>query len=237
MALGGYDFFAAADINGTNVLLREGEGDAYRLYFNNLRDGNKTFRASSVDGRRFTLDGVVLQPSALVNDVKKFHGADGAEWYLMALHMNTDRLFYTLSRDGMQFPEAKTLATSMGDAERYIVSVGWVVADNRLLGFLYGAGSKPTLDHNRIFARWLQKKVAINAPTATGDPTALGPDRQLLPLASAVTTAIELRDEAGGVMATSEPVELKPGRAYQVQPAREKTPPNPTAVERAATTR
>jgi hypothetical protein len=242
ISMTGYAAFPAADINGMNVLLRD--GDAYRLYFNNFRDGNKTFRASSADGRRFTFDAIALQPSALVNDVKKLKGADGESWYLMALHMNTNRLFYTLSRDGVKFPEAKTLATSIGDTDKFIVSVGWVVADNRLLGLLYGAGSDGTLDHNRIFARWLQKKVTIDAPSA-GEAKALGPDRQLLPLAAAVTASIELRAEAGNLTATSEPVELRPGRAYQVQQpqpqpqarVRVKTPPTPSAPAREATPR
>ena len=235
ISMTGYAAFPAADINGMNVLLRDGDG--YRLYFNNFQDGNKTFRASSADGKRFAFDGIVLQPSALVNDVKKFKDADGDSWYLMALHMNTNRLFYTLSRDGLRFPEAKALASSIGDEDRFIVSVGWVVADDRPLGFLYGAGSAGTLDHNRIFARWLQKKVTIDAPSA-GERKALGPDRQLLPLAAAVTASIELRDEAGNVTATAEPIELRPGRAYQVQPAvQAKTQATPSAPARAATSR
>jgi hypothetical protein len=232
ISMTGYDFFAGADINGMNVLLRE--GDAYRLYFNNFRDDSKTFRASSDDGRRFKSDGVVLQPSALVNEVKKLKAADGADWYFMALHMNTDRLFYSLSRDGMKFPEAKMLLTHIGDADRFIVAVGGVVAsDGRLLGFLYGAGSEPTLDRNRIFARWHQKKVTVANVSTAGQPTALGPDRQLLPLTSAVTGTIELHDEGGAVMAISEPVELKPGRAYQLRLAQ--TPPSPSAAGRATT--
>ncbi|MEA2709760.1 MAG: hypothetical protein QOF78_2361 [Phycisphaerales bacterium] len=232
ISMTGYAPFAAADINGMNVLLRE--GDAFRLYFNNFQDGNKTFRASSGDGRGFTFDGVVLQPSALVNDVKKLKTAAGDDWFLMALHMNTDRLFYSLSRDGMKFPEAKTLATSGGDADKFIVSIGWIVADGRVLGFLYGAGSEPSLDRNRIFARWLQKKVTIDAP-GVAEARALGPDRQILPLTAAVTAAIELRDEGGNLMATSAPVELKPGRAYALKLPQ--TPAIPSAAEREATPR
>jgi len=235
ITMSSYDRFDAADINGMNVLLRE--AGAFRLYFNNFQDAGKTFCASSDDGRRFKLDGVVLQPSALVNDVKKLNSADGASWHLMALHMNTDRLFYTLSRDGMKFHEAKTLVTHIGDADRFIVSVGCVVAgDRRLLGFLYGAGSEPTLDRNRIFASWHHKQVTLDKVPAA-EPTALGPDRQLLPLESPVTTTIDLHDDAGAIMATSAPVELKPGRAYQLQSPPAKTPPIPIAAERAATPR
>ena len=226
----GYDKFTAADINGMNVLLAE-EGK-YRLYFNNFRDAGKTFRASSDDGRRFRFDGVVHEPSAIVNDVKRIEVAPGdnvrvdaaGRWYLMALHHNGPSLHVALSRDGTRFGAMKTLATHSGDADRHIVSVGGVVDGDRVLGFLYGAGDAPTLDRNRIFARWLQKKLTLGDAEAR-DVRSLGPDRQLLPLASPVTAAVALRDEAGALIANSPPVEVKPGRAYRVElPQTQSTP-------------
>jgi hypothetical protein len=47
----------------------------------------------------------------------------------------------------------------VGEADRFMVAVGWVTSGERVLGVLYGAGAAGTLDANRIFARWLQKKV------------------------------------------------------------------------------
>jgi hypothetical protein len=235
VTIDGYDGFATADVNGMNVLLAE-EGK-YRLYFNNFRDAGKTFRASSDAGRRFRFDGVVHERSAIVNDVKRIDviGGGGGPWYLMALHHNGPSLHFALSRDGTRFGEMKTLAAHGGDADRHIVAVGWVVDGGRVLGFLYGAGEAPSLDRNRIFARWLQKKVVIDGAEATQKAKSLGPDRQLLPLTAAVATTISLRDEAGEFIATSNRVELKPGRAYRLELSQ--TQSTPSAAGREATPR
>ena len=63
-----------------------------------------------------------------------------------------------------------------------MVAIGWVTRANRLLGFLYGAGDTGHLNRNRIFGRWLQKKVVFVASDgARYEPSsALGPDRQLI---------------------------------------------------------
>src|SRR5207245_1424169 len=111
--LNGYDNFADADVNGVNVLLFE--AGHYRVYFADFRAFGKTWRAGSDDGRSFRLDGKVLDGSAMINDVKKFRVA-GRDWYLMGLHVNGDRLLYTLSDDGLKFPPPRTLCEHAGDA-------------------------------------------------------------------------------------------------------------------------
>lgn len=174
-----YPPYLDADINGMNVLLYE--DGAYRLYFNNFHDFGRVYRATSKDGKNYQFEGPALEVGAVVNDVKKLHVGQ-ASYYLMGLHMNTDKLWYSLSLDGVHFAPARVLATSKGDADRYIVAVGWVVQNQRVLGFLYGAGEVPSLDRNRIFARWLQKKVVLIADDGTRyEPAAaLGPDRQII---------------------------------------------------------
>jgi len=180
ISIDGYDKFRDADMNGMNVILYE--DGAYRLYFGNFRDSGKVFRATSRDGKRFRFDGIALEPGNFVNDVKKLEADDGRTYYLMALHQNTDRLWYSISEDGMKFRPARELVRNMGEEDRYIVAVGWVTEDNKVLGFLYGAGAVPSLDRNRIWARWLQKKVVFVANDGTRYlPTAaLGPDRQII---------------------------------------------------------
>src|SRR6185436_13628801 len=80
--LGYLDYAAKADINGVNVLLFEDGG--YRMYFGEFANGGKTWRATGVDGKHFELDaGVALDPSPLVNDVKRFRTTDRRDWYLM----------------------------------------------------------------------------------------------------------------------------------------------------------
>jgi hypothetical protein len=178
VTIDGYDKYPDADINGMNVLLYE--DGAYRLYFNNFRDFGRVYRATAKDGKRFAFDGSALEFPAVVNDVKKFT-VGGRPWYLMGLHMNRDRLWYSLSRDGMTFGPALELAKNLGERDRYIVAVGWVTKGNRVLGFLYGAGEAPTLERNRIWGRWLQKKVVFvsNDMTRYEAAGALGPDRQI----------------------------------------------------------
>ena len=174
----GYEPFEDADINGTNVILRE--GDALRLYFNNFHDMGQVYRATSTGGD-FIFEGAVLETPALVNDVTKFR-ADGEDWYLMGLHRNTQNLWYAVSNDGLDFGEQHELAQYLDDEDYYIVAHGWVARDNRLLGYLYGAGEVGALNRNRIFARWLQRRVVFE----TGDgrefeaERALGPDRALI---------------------------------------------------------
>ena len=232
VAVDGYDGYADADINGMNVLLRE-DGQL-RMYFCNFRDGGKVFRASGADGQRFGLDGVVVQGGGLVNDVKKFRISDGgssagggageSSRYLMGLHLNGDRLWYALSRDGKTFGPQRVLATKLGDADAHMVSVGFIVdgeqdaVGRRLLGFLYGAGAKPSLDANRIFARWLQKRAVITVGDEQCEPRgAVGPDRQILPLSRPATVPLELYAEDGvTLVGRSAATRFEPGRAYLV---------------------
>jgi hypothetical protein len=111
ISMAGYPAFENADINGTNVLIRE---DArYRLYFNNFRDPGKTFRGSSDDGRAYRFDGAVLDGPGLVNDVKMFHVGQKT-YYLMALHHNGPELTYSLSTDGSDFPPARDASALAG---------------------------------------------------------------------------------------------------------------------------
>jgi len=225
ITIDGYDRYAAADVNGMNVLLYE--GGKFRLYFCNFRDGGKVFRASGDDGKRYRFDGVALAGEGLVNDVKKFRVGRDEAWYLMGLHRNGDRLWFALSRDGRSFEPQRVLCTRLGDADAHIVSVGFVVAGGggdqeetgrRVLGLLYGAGAKPSLDANRIFARWLQKRVVLTAgDDAFESARAVGPDRQLLTLPRGIAAPLELYAEDGvTIIGRSGETRFEPGKAYSV---------------------
>lgn len=179
ISIDGYEKYKTADINGMNVILYE--DGVFRLYFNNFRDFGKVFRATSTDGKNYKYDGIAVEFSACVNDVKKFE-SDGKAIYLMGLHMNGDKLWYGLSNDGIKFDAPVEMIKNLGAEDRYMVAIGWVTRANRLLGFLYGAGDTGHLNRNRIFGRWLQKKVVFVASDgARYEPSsALGPDRQLI---------------------------------------------------------
>lgn len=222
IAIGGYDKYPDADINGMNVILYE--DGVYRLYFNNFKDFGRVYRASSTDGRSFEFDGSSVEFSACVNDVKRLRVGD--QWYyLMALHMNGDKLWYSLSNDGLAFRPVQQLASNLGQQDRYIVAVGWVVDHNRVLGFLYGAGAVPELNRNRIWARWLQKKVVFVASDGTRreGARALGPDRQIIDIREGESIRgrfIVYAEDGSTQLLESAECTLVPGAIYVIEEAR-----------------
>lgn len=227
ITINGYDKYKAADINGMNVILyeppsaQEGRGAVglWRLYFNNFKDFGKVYRATSKDGKIFNFDGTAVEFGACVNDVKKLTSG-GKPIYLMGLHMNGDKLWYSLSDDGMKFSAPQQMCTNTGDVDRYIVAIGWVVRGNRVLGCLYGAGAVPELNRNRIFGRWLQKKVAFVASDGTRyEPSsAIGPDRQIIriPQGKEIDGVFEVYSEDGVTLLGKSPGKAVPSAAYEV---------------------
>jgi hypothetical protein len=220
----GYDY-TNADINGMNVMLRE--SGVYRLYFGDFKNSGGTFRATSADGKHFTVEAKVLAGHGFVNDVKKF-SVGGTSYYLMGLHENGTRLWQTVSTNGAAFPSARKLLTNLGADDAYIVALGWVVRGaqetpgRKLLGVLYGAGPVSALNENSIHARWLQKRLVFVADDGARSPgiKALGPDRQLLPFASAqpVSGRFEVYAEDGAtLLGASAPRAVRSGETYQVR--------------------
>lgn len=216
VAMEGYEPFARADMNGVNALLLE--DGRYRLYFGDFKNWGDVHRATSTDGKRFHYDGTCLPAALMVNDVKKFTPG-GKPCYLMGLHRNTDRLWYALSDDGMHFEAQRELGTSSSPADRYIVAIGWVVRDERLLGFIYGAGAVPELNRNRLFARWVQKKVVFTDEKGNVRVTtaALGPDRSMLSLGDVKTLSgtVQVFAEDGMTpLCDPQPLKLMSGGVY-----------------------
>ena len=218
ISMEGYAPYKEADINGINVLLPE--GDAYHLYFGNFTAHGHVHRATSRDGRQYVYEGVCLDTPHMVNDVRTFRQGDRTV-YLMALHANTDKLWYSLSSDGMKFGPERPLGANQSAADKYIVAVGWVTRDRNLLGFLYGAGAVPSLDRNRIFARWLQKKLVFtpDAGGAMEAAGALGPDRQVFSLRgkSELTGRLQAYREDGKTpLGEPRAIKLVSGAVYRV---------------------
>jgi hypothetical protein len=187
VAMTGYDRYAKADINGMNVLLRD--ANTWRMYFCDFGQMGQVYRASSPDARKWTFDGPVAKAAMMVNDVKAFRVA-GKTWYLMLLHHNGDSLAQSASTDSAHFPDPRTLFTALGNQDRYMVACGLVAHGDSAYGVLYGSGAMKSLDQNRIFARWLQKRVVFR--TAKGDIAvkgrSLGPDRLLVPIPAGVSS-------------------------------------------------
>lgn len=214
----GYPPYEMADINGMNVI--HFENGTYQLYFGNFTQTGHVHRAASKDGRHYRYEGVCLDTPHMINDMRKL--TPGARpTYLMALHANTSKLWYSLSPDGMKFGPEREMAQSLGEADKYIVAVGWVLHDDRVLGFVYGAGAVPTLNRNRLFARWLQKKLVFTGGdgASIAGERSLGPDRQVLSLGSKPTIQgrIEMFAENGKTpLGAPMPVKLISGAVYRI---------------------
>ncbi len=222
VSIEGYDKYDGADINGMNVILYE--NGKYRLYFGNFRDFGKVYRASGTDGKHYTFEGKALDGHFAVNDVKKFRLGESTR-YLMGLHMNGADLSYALGNDGLKFEPARTLFKNLDAADRYIVAVGWVLSGEqeaqgrKVLGVLYGAGAVPSLDANRIFARWLQKRVVfVSGDKRLEAERSLGPDRQILKLgADSIVGRFEVYAEDGVTLLGRSPeCTLLAGNAYSI---------------------
>lgn len=115
---------------------------------------------------------------------------------------------------GRESPEARVLASAPAGAAQ--------PGPDRVLGFLYGAGAAPELNRNRLFARWLQKKVVFT--TTDGRrfeaDAAQGPDRAILNLHGATTLdgRIELYAEDGRTpLGDPQPVHAASGAVYAVR--------------------
>jgi len=216
--------FVAADINGMNVVLFE--DGMYRLYYCDFKRESSVWRASSKDGKHYRYDGVALAAPdirVMVNDVKKFT-VEEKPWYLMALHQNGDKLWYSVAQgDGLAFKEKRLLTKNQGAADRYIVAVGLVCDDKAVYGFLYGASPTNALNTNNLFAKWLQKRVELfsqNGIVAVGT-SALGPDRVGMKIpAKGATGRFRVFSEDGKTELYVGPeVTLRPGDVWQVVPS------------------
>jgi len=214
----GYAGFSTGNFNGANVLLNDGA--TWVLYFKDWNHFDTTYRATADTLPNFQFQGVVLEPSDFVNDVKKI-SVDGQIWYLMGL-VETDpkqSVFYSLSTDGISFQPERTLFKNVSAQDFYIVALGFVMKRNQLLGALYGASSVPTLDQNQIFGLWLQKRILVTDSLGANQPVqgAYGPDRQWLQTtAGTFQGTIAVYAEDGVTPLAAGPVSLSAGTAYQL---------------------
>ncbi len=235
----GYETGDRQNLNGANVLLHD--DGKFRLYFTNWRDRGKMHWAEGDDPSKMTYGGVALETRLAVNDVKKFT-VGGQNWYVAAFHRKGDasldqqdvnRLFYSLSTNGIEFDEVNFMVGAREQLDRNIFAVGFVANDERILGVLYGAGPSYRSNRNQIFAHWLQKRVVLTANAAgrfaeVEVESALGPDRQLFklppvlpPLANEPVNVnfegtLTVYAEDGVTKLGSQEVSLRPGTVYRI---------------------
>lgn len=200
ITINGYSNWKEADINGCNVIYDDGMNGIH-LYFcdfldvqNNVVKYHVTHHAISYDrSSNFYYQGIAqdwkVAPERIVNDMKAFN-YNGSKVYLLLTHDFHSNIHLTWSKSLSRFPAHQVALTNKDDSDKYIVSEGFVSDGMRLFGILYGAGSASTLDENRIFGRWLQKKIIFqNDHVRWGDvEEAYGPDRVRLYMDTKVET-------------------------------------------------
>ena len=213
----GYAPYQMGDLNGANVLLRD--NNTWALYFTNMNDFGKTYRAVTDSPPAFQLTGVSLTTDHLVNDVKKFV-VGTQNWYLMGLHVNSQTVWYSLSTDGVSFSPEQMLFSNLSSQDRYIVALGFVTKGNQVLGVLYGASAVASLDQNQIFGRWLQKKLTITDSSGVKHVPqgGFGPDRQWFqaPQSGSLQGTITVDAEDGVTSRGTGSVNVSGGKAYRL---------------------
>lgn len=176
---------SGADVNGGNVIYYDAPNGTWHFLFTDFKQLSRhsVFHATGTNGLGgvFKYNGVaVSQPGLVVNDIKRVNGH-----YILGLHHNgPDTYMATASSPGV-FSAPKLFFSHAGATDKYITSVGFVIdsSGTTLLGALYGAGAVPTLDHNRIFAQWIQKRVVFmsdGGEVLWSSASALGPNVQVL---------------------------------------------------------
>ena len=162
ISMSGYPYnWSNADVNGGNVIYYDDINDKYHLYFIDFAQENahSVFHAVNNNNLKdWEFQNVALnEPHKVVNDMKRINGH-----YLMGLHYNTQHVWYSINdRNLTVFPESQVLFDNLGDDDKYITSMGWVVDEigDRLMGALYGASNISALTQNAVFGIWLQKQV------------------------------------------------------------------------------
>jgi hypothetical protein len=140
----GYAGFNAGNYNGANVLLRD--NGKWILYFKDWDHLDATYIAKADVLPLFQFAGIALNDNDFINDVKKI-AANGESWYLMGFVAIDPKqsIFYSLSNDGSKFSPVQMLFNNVSAQDFYIVSVGFVLKGDHVLGALYGATAVPTL--------------------------------------------------------------------------------------------
>lgn len=226
------DLNSGLNNDGSNVLYAEGNN----LYFywssiplTNGSGGDRSAHWASGNTSNpinFNYGGKIYgtkDTCSIINDVKKINGS-----YLFVYHCNGNKIWYSVGAGPTpsNLPALNELFDSKSPvlgADAKIATAGWVSNGSRLLGVLYGAGIVDTLDQNRIFARWLQKKLVIqNSSTTLQGNLSNGPDTTLVmmvPGQGIQTGILHVYDSDGSTLLySSPPLTFRQGDVWQYNP-------------------
>ena len=173
MTMSGYPNWAGADVNGGNAIYYD--GSQYHMYWDDFNNNLAMNYATSPDNIHYTFQGTKFN-GYVPQDLKKFT-YNGTAYYLSGYHNNGQSIYYSLNTGIASPATPAVLFNKTGSADNYMTSVGFVTDGTRLYGALYGGCAVSTIDQNRIFASWLQRKTTFsNAATFLGSNQSNGPD-------------------------------------------------------------
>jgi hypothetical protein len=173
MTMSGYPTWSAADVNGGNAIIFD--GSQYHMYWIDFANNFAMSYATSPNNRDYAFQGTKFT-GYVPQDIKSF--LVGATRYYVSVYHNNGANTYLSLNTSLASPAVPSLLfPHTGTADSFITSIGLVTDGTRLYGALYGASAVPSLDQNRIFASWLQRKVVFqNASTFLGANQSYGPD-------------------------------------------------------------
>ena len=214
-----YSLFASGNFNGANVLFYD--NNQFTLFFQNWNDQSvlgTMDRATTTTPPTFSLQGLALATSSVVQDIKKIQ-VNGNNWYAMGMQTIFSQLSYSLSNDGINFgPEQIMFGPAYSPDDALFVTMCFVTHGNALLGALYGGTDRPA-NPNSIYARWLQKKVVLADSSGNQIPVqgSYGPDRQQFAISSgSLQGTIWVYAEDGLTPVATGQVQLAEGQSYQL---------------------
>jgi len=194
VTMSNYPAWDQTNSDGGNVLFSE--NGLYHMFFTDYNHENQDFRVHHATSRNFVdykYKGVAQNKERIATDLKSFD-YNNNKHYLLGTHRNTNNVELTVSTDLDNFDNPTiptiTLNNSSNPNDKFIATLGFVEDENSLKGYLYGSSSVTTLNNNKIYANWLQKKVIFkNDHVRWGDvEEAYGPDRIALFMSTQVET-------------------------------------------------
>jgi hypothetical protein len=160
-----YANWSDGDFNGVNPIIVDASG-VMHYYFMDSRFNAGVEHATGdfTQSSLFTYQGRAQQSGLAMNDIKAFPDG-GTTYYASCYHTNNGNMWLTTSKSLSDTGAATLAFNNFGDDDYYMVTCGWVQDGTRIYGMLYGGCGRQCspnwLAQNRIFARWLQKKVVF----------------------------------------------------------------------------
>ncbi|WP_080647802.1 discoidin domain-containing protein [Variovorax atrisoli] len=207
----GYPNWAAGDYNGVNPIIKDSNA-VWHYYFMESSTNPGVEHATSTDGVNFAfVNRAQQEPMRALNDVKAF-SYGGSTHYLSCYHMGQSNLWMSTSTSLSDLGPTKVAFSNYSNEDKMMITCGWVQDGTRVYGMLYGACAAdcdPAFpSRNRLFARWLQKKVVFQNNYVTWDVnTGFGMKNSRLAMSNKIETGVfKIYDTDGQTLLYTSPV-------------------------------